>query len=157
MLYWGHLYRQESVMAQELNSVALRMKCLYERLSISTSRKLSLYFVHIFGTDWNFFSEIWQLWSKFQLDHFDLPILAIWNICACANCSYSYYTYYYKLLDMIWIWNLHWGNLFDKRSWSLILSTWSREFFIKIYFARWILHLPFAKVCYVQKSALWLV
>ena len=60
-------------------------------------------FCRCFQNGLEFFYETWQLWSKVQLDHFKITLLEIWNICACANCSLLHI--FYKLLDMIWIWN----------------------------------------------------
>ena len=38
-------------------------------------------------------------------------IFKIWSICARANCNYSLLRIIYIFLDMIWIWNLHWGYI----------------------------------------------
>ena len=69
-----------------------------------------------------------------SLDHFETPILEIWNICACVNCSYSLLHIFYKFLDIVWIWTYIGENFLMKEGWStMIFSTWSRDLFVKMF------------------------
>ena len=79
----------------------------------STLWKFSLHFVYIFRTDWNFAIKFANSDPsfRFQISDFKILIFKIQNICTCSNYYYSLLFIIYKFLDMIWIWNLHWGYI----------------------------------------------
>ena len=99
----------------------------------STLWKYSLYFAHFFRTYWNLFMKLgssdpsfnWTIWTILHLKSETSAHTWIAVI--------HYYILLLQVPDMIWIWNLHWGNLFDKWSWStVVFSIWSPDFFLKM-------------------------
>ena len=119
----------------------------------SASWKFSLPFVHIFRTDWNFSTKFGSSDPSFN-----------WH-CYTWNLKYLHMrklqlfiaTYYYKFLDMISTWNLHWGHFLknDVGQWFYQVDrvTFSKNVFWSVNFCPSVLLSFF----YVQKSTLWLV
>ena len=93
-----------------------------------TSWKFSLPFVHIFRTDWNFWTKFGNSdpsfnWNILTLLYLKSEMSALAQI-AVIHC--------YILLQVPWHdinLKLTLGMLFNKWSWSMILSSWSRDFF----------------------------
>ena len=73
----------------------------------------------------------------------------IWNICTCANCSYSLLHVINKSLDMIWILNLHWGYFLinEVRQWFNQIDhlTFSKIVFWSVNSA-----LSFCQICFCK-------
>ena len=115
----------------------------------STLWKFSLIFAHIFRADWRFLTNFGSSDPSFN-KHFDTPILETRNFGACTNRSYSLINIIYQFLDMIWIWNLHWGYFLiievGQRFHQLNHLTFSENVFWSVNFT-----LRFCQICYIQK------
>ena len=72
-----------------------------------------------------FFNQILQRWSKFEWEHFDIPLLKIWNICACAIMRLLVYTYYIQVSRHGTSWKLTLRIPLDK--WGLLVTSWMRS------------------------------
>ena len=119
----------------------------WKRAMHSTSWKFSLYFVHIFRTDWNFLTLLSSL--------IQVSIEAFWNSYTwklkhlrMRKLHYSLLHIIYKFLKMIWIWKLHWGyilvNEIGQWCYQLDHATFCKYMFWFVNFA-----LPYCQVCYV--------
>ena len=94
----------------------------------STSWKFSLPFVHIFRTDWNFSTKFGNSDPSFNWNILTLLYLKS-EMSAHAQIAVIHC---YILLQVPWHdinLKLTLGMLFNKWSWSMILSSWSRDFF----------------------------
>ena len=118
-------------------------------LVYSTSWKFTLNFVHNFRGDWRFLPKfgssypgfIRRVWHPhtWNLKFLRMNKLQLFIIC--------------KFLDMIWVWNLHWGYFLINKvgHWFYQLDhvTFSENGFWLVNFA-----VPFCRICYIQKSAM---
>ena len=96
-------------------------------LVYSTSWKFTLNFVHNFRGDWRFLPKFGSSYPGFIRRVLAPPYLKF-EISAHEQIAVIHY------LQVSWHYmglKLTLGILFDKWSWSLILSTWSRDFFWK--------------------------
>ena len=83
----------------------------------------------------------------------------IWNICTCANCSYSLLHVINKSLDMIWILNLHWGYFLinEVRQWFNQIDhlTFSKIVFWSVNSALPFVKFVFANIVQSSRKVTW--
>ena len=104
----------------------------------STLWKFSLHFVHIFRKDWNFLTKFGSSDPSYNWTILTLLYLKFETFAHAQITIVHYYVLFTKIL-------------FDKWSWSMILSTWSRDFSKNVFWSV-SFGLSFCQICYVQSQ-----